>query len=158
VGCIGLETGDTNGGPALAGRLGRCGSDGSDISDGAAGAVAGNDANGFTSFGEAADSSGTRVSVVPGSAVKNSFAMRASVTGSGRPAGRNSFPPSEPVVGIRLGSGMSAGRSTSFVLMVLSDLDVIEHGYCVVCENRRGAVEGDQIGRKTSIAYSHKAN
>ena len=101
----------------------------------------------------------SRLGIVPasGRAVKNSVAIRASVTGSGRPAGINSASV-RALADLRFCSDPSMSWSTSLVLIILSDLDVIEHGYCIVCKNRRRAVEGDQIGCKASIVYSHKAN
>src|SRR5580658_6794115 len=90
VACTGADTGDTCEGAALAGAPGKCGSEGRDISEGAAGAVTGGEDNALVLNGASAGSARKRGLLPPGSAVKNSFAMRASVAGSGSPAGASS--------------------------------------------------------------------
>jgi hypothetical protein len=66
-----------------------------------------------------------------GAAEKNSFAMRSSVTGSKGLADRKSAIGEEP--GCPVGSAPNPARSTSLVLMVMSNLDIIEHGDRIVC-------------------------
>jgi hypothetical protein len=119
--------------------------------------VAGAEANELPPTGRSVGAS--RLGTVPasGRAAKNSVAIRASVSGSGRPAGINSASVSG-LADLGLCRDPSMSWLNSLVLIILSDLDVIEHGYCIVCKNRRRAVEGDQIGCKASIVYSHKAN
>jgi hypothetical protein len=96
--------------------------------------VAGADGNELPATGRSVSAS--RLGKVPpsGRAVKNSVAIRASVIGSGRLAGINSAS-----VGALADLGFctdpSMSLSTSLVLIVLSDLDVIEHGYCIVCKD-----------------------
>jgi hypothetical protein len=119
--------------------------------------VAGAEAKELLATGRSVGAS--RLGIVPasGRAVKNSVAIRASVSGSGRPTGINSASVSG-LADLGFCRDPSMSWSTSLVLIILSDLDVIEHGYCIVCKNRSRAIEGDQIRGKASIAYSHKAN
>jgi hypothetical protein len=110
----------------LAGRPGKCLSEGSDISGGAAGAVVVTEPDGGTSVGTVCAGSGLDgTSSELGSAVKNSFAMRAKATGSSTPPG--STPEGRWEVAAR-GSVSVATKSWagSLVLMVVSDFDVLE--------------------------------
>jgi hypothetical protein len=87
VTCAGAVTGEKEAGPTLAGTPEKCLSEGSDISGGAAGAVA-TEPNGGRSVDTVCAGSGLDgTSSESGSAVKKSFAMRVSVTGSSTPAG-----------------------------------------------------------------------
>jgi hypothetical protein len=118
--------------PALAGALGKCGSLGKETSGDAAGRVAGTGAvrelptEGSTG-GASADAEPVAESV-SGSAEKNSLAMRARMRGSSTPPERKSGEPS--------GAGVTGGFLRSLVLIVLSNLDIIEHRDGVVGENR----------------------
>jgi hypothetical protein len=76
--------------------------------------------SGATLWAEAGLSSGV--------ARKNSFAMRAKIRGSGSPPERNPAPGRTPE------SGATHERSESLVLIVLSHLDIIEHGDGIVGE------------------------
>jgi len=126
VACDGAVTGENEAGPTLAGMPGKCLSEGSDISEGAAGAVAGTEADTGISVetgcaGRGLDGTSSEL----GSAVKNSFAMRANAVGSSTPDGR--IPTGGPGVAVR-GSVSGSTRSGvgSLVLMVVSDFDVLE--------------------------------
>ncbi len=125
VACAGAVTGEKEAGPMFAGRPEKCLSDGRDISGGAAGVVAGTEHNGGRSVGAAWAGSGLDgTPSESGSMVKNSFAMRASATGSKTPPG--SVPAWEGRVAAR-GSVSGAKKSWvgSLVLMVVSDFDVL---------------------------------
>src|SRR5579862_5158276 len=78
--------------------------------------------------------------LLPGKAVKNSLAIRASVAGSGKPAANSSGPPGGAIPFAVL-SGASISWPGSLVVIVLSDLDVIEYGNRVIRQNRSRAVE-----------------
>jgi hypothetical protein len=86
--------------------------------------------------------SGGAASRAPGNAVKNSFAMRASINGSGRPADSGSDPGAgEAVSGDAIAVRVGSARARSPVLMVVSDFDVFEGGDRIVGQHRGRAVE-----------------
>jgi len=158
VACAGAVTGEKVAGPTLAGRPKKCLSDGSDISGGAAGAVAGTELNAGRSVGIGWAGSGLDgTSSELGSAVKNSFAMRASVTGSSTPAG--SVPEGRGVVAARGSvSGATKSRAGSLVLMVVSDFDVLQRCNRIVRQNRSRTIERNQIRGKSAIVDSCKVH
>src|SRR5450432_812607 len=89
--------------------------------------------------------SATAVSL-SGSAVKNSFAMRARTAGSGSPAGMNCASPGRLVqkslaVCRSLVGECGAFFPDSLVLMVVADFDVFERGDGVVYQHGGGAVQ-----------------
>jgi hypothetical protein len=121
--------------PALAGAVVKCGSEGSETSGAAAGAVTGGDESALTlagdSMGTADAAPGGAIGWPPGSAVKNSFAMRARTSGSGRPTAEKPIPGGEPAGGCGV-SGIRMRRSMSLVLMIVSDFHVIERGNRII--------------------------
>src|ERR1700691_4324207 len=91
-----------------------------------------------------------------GRRVKNSFAMRASTAGSGRPAGSACRLPAK--------SGPSpsftkrrALFSFSLVLMVVSDFDIFERRNGVVHQHGRRAVQRNQVRSESFAADPHEA-
>ena len=123
----GAIAGAAEGGPALVGTPGKCGSLGRETSGGAAGTDAGGDENAAVSAGKLLGAG------YAGAARKNSLAMRTRIPGSSIPPGKNSAPCR------RLDPG-STGRGPplvlqSLVLIVLSNLDIIEYRDGIVSEH-----------------------
>src|SRR5580704_5405060 len=92
-----------------------------------------------------------------GSAVKNSFAMRARVSVSGNPAGMEKSAPGRVVVRSEpCFSGALFGGS--FVVMVAADFYVFERGDRVIDQNRSRAVERNEIRSDGAGVDTHETD
>ena len=90
-----------------------------------------------------------------GKAVKNSFASRASTAGSGTPAGKSLPVSHTPLQAL---SRTGPGAPGSLGVMVVADLDVLEHSDRVLRQDRNRAVERNQVRGNRFDVDSHEAN